>query len=93
VAGVREAKYIGRGIIDGRECEHLAFRNHDTDWQLWVEVGEKPIPRKLVITSKALNNAPQYTLRVKGWKTGVQPTPDAFAFVPPTGAKQLARTL
>jgi hypothetical protein len=46
-----------------------------------------------VITSKALNNAPQYTLRVKGWKTGVQPTPDAFAFVPPTGAKQLARTL
>jgi hypothetical protein len=47
VAGVREAKYIGRGIIDRRECEHLAFRNHDTDWQLWVEVGEKPIPRKL----------------------------------------------
>ena len=90
VAGVLEAKHIGRGVIDGRECEHLAFRNHDTDWQLWVEVGETPIPRKLVITSKALNNAPQYTLRVKGWKTGVQPPPDAFAFVPPTGAKQLS---
>jgi hypothetical protein len=60
VAGVKEAKHIGRGVIDGRECEHLAFRNYDTDWQLWVEVGETPIPRKLVITSKALNNAPQY---------------------------------
>ncbi len=89
VAGVKEAKYIGRGVIDGRECEHLAFRNFDTDWQLWVEVGEKPIPRKLVITSKTLNNAPQYTLRVKSWKTGVQPGPDAFAFVPPAGAKKL----
>lgn len=33
---VLEAKHIGRGIIDGVECEHLAFRNFDTDWQLWV---------------------------------------------------------
>ena len=90
VAGVKEAKHIGRGIIDGVECEHLAFRNFDTDWQLWVEVGDKPIPRKLVITSKTLNNAPQYTLRVKSWKTDVQPAQDAFAFVPPAGAKKLS---
>jgi len=90
VAGVKEAKHIGRGVINGRECEHLAFRNFDTDWQLWVEVGEKPIPRKMVITSKTLNNAPQYTVRVKSWKTDVQPAPDAFAFVPPTGAKELS---
>jgi len=90
VAGVKEAKHIGRGVIDGRECEHLAFRNFDTDWQLWVEVGKRPIPRKLVITTKTVNGAPQYTLRVKGWKTGVEPAPDAFAFVPPAGAKKLS---
>jgi len=90
VAGVKEAKHIGRGVVDGRECEHLAFRNFDTDWQLWVEVGAKPIPRKMVITTKTLNNAPQYTLRVKSWKTGVQPAPDAFAFAPPAGAQKLS---
>jgi hypothetical protein len=50
---VIDAKHIGRGVIDGVECEHLAFRNQDTDWQLWVEVGTHPIPRKYVITSKA----------------------------------------
>ena len=44
VAGVMEAKHIGRGVIDGRECEHLAFRNFDTDWQLWVEVGDRADP-------------------------------------------------
>jgi hypothetical protein len=90
VAGVKEAKHIGRGVIDGVECEHLAFRNFDTDWQLWVEVGKRPIPRKMVITSKTLNNAPQYTLRVKGWKTGVEPARDAFAFTPPAKAKKLS---
>jgi hypothetical protein len=90
VAGVKEAKHIGRGVIDGRECEHLAFRNFDTDWQLWVEVGKSPIPRKLVITSKTLNNAPQYTLRVKGWKTDIQTAREAFAFTPPPGAEKLS---
>lgn len=54
VAGALEAKRIGPGVIDGVECEHLAFRNFDTDWQLWVETGERPIPRQLVITSKTL---------------------------------------
>ena len=32
IADTMEAKFIGRGVIDGRECEHLAFRNFDTDW-------------------------------------------------------------
>ena len=89
VAGVMEAKHIGRGVIDGRECEHLAFRNFDTDWQLWVDVGDKPVPRKMVITSKTLNSAPQYTLRVTSWKTGIVPAPNAFAFTPPASAQKL----
>lgn len=90
VAGVLEAKHIGRGVIDGVECEHLAFRNFDTDWQLWVEAGEQPVPRKLVITSKTLNSAPQYTLRIKEWKTGLATAPEAFSFTPPEGAERLA---
>ena len=89
VADVTEAKHIGRGVIDGVECEHLAFRNAETDWQLWVAVGERPIPRKMVITSKTINNAPQYTLRIKSWKSGVMPAADAFAFVHPAGAKMI----
>ncbi len=89
IADVMEAKYIGRAIINNRECEHLAFRNFDTDWQLWVEAGEKPIPRKMVITSKTINNAPQYTLYIKSWKTDIKPAGDTFTFTPPAGAKEL----
>jgi hypothetical protein len=89
VAGVLESKHIGRGVIDGVECEHLAFRNADTDWQLWVEVGERPIPRKLVITSKTVNSAPQYSLQIKDWKTEAAPAADAFAFKVPDGATRL----
>lgn len=86
---VSDAKHIGRGVIDGIECEHLAFRNEDTDWQIWIEIGPNPIPRKYVITSKAVNGAPQYTLRIKDWKTDVQIASEAFAFRAPTGAKKV----
>ncbi len=86
---VLEAKHIGRGVIDGVECDHLAFRNEDVDWQLWVEVGGSPIPRKYVITSKAVTGAPQYTLRIKDWKTDVQVAADAFAFKPPANSQKV----
>jgi hypothetical protein len=89
VAGVMEAKHIGRGVVEGVECEHLAFRNADTDWQIWVEVGAKPMPRKMVITSKTIAAAPQYTIRIKTWKTDVTPAADGFTFVPPAGAQKL----
>ena len=89
IADVMEAKHIGRGVIGGVECEHLAFRNFDTDWQLWVEVGERPVPRKVVITSKTINGAPQYTFRIRTWNTDVKPDEKAFTFVPPADATQL----
>jgi hypothetical protein len=89
---VLDVKYIGRGVIDGVECDHLAFRNQDTDWQLWIEVGSKPIPRKYVITSKDVAAAPQYTLRIKDFRADVEHAGDAFAFKAPASAKKVEIT-
>jgi hypothetical protein len=89
IADVIDAKHIGQGVVDGVECEHLAFRNTDTDWQIWVEVGARPIPRKYVITNKAVNGSPQYTLRIRDWRTDVETNADTFAFKPPQGAAKV----
>lgn len=86
------AQYIGREVIDGVECEHLAFRNVDTDWQLWVEMGSRPIPRKYVITNKSVTGGPQYTLRIKEWKTDPKIEANTFAFTAPAGSKKLEIT-
>lgn len=89
MADVITSKHIGQGVIDGVECEHLAFRNQDTDWQIWVRTGDQPIPCKLVITSKATAAAPQYTLVIKDLKTDVDLAADTFAFQPPADAKRV----
>jgi hypothetical protein len=90
IEGVLEAKDIGQGVIDGVECQHLAFRNEDVDWQLWVQLGANPIPRQYIITSKTLASAPQYRIRISDWKTDVAPANDAFAFKAPDGAKAVS---
>jgi hypothetical protein len=83
---VEESEHVGLGVVDGIECEHLAFRGHDTDWQVWIQTGAQPIPRKYVITSKTIAGAPQYTLRIKDWKTDPIADADAFVFKAPEGA-------
>jgi len=87
---VIDAKQIGLGVIDGVECAHLAFRTPEVDWQIWIEAGTRPIPRKYIITSKSVAAAPQYTLRIKEWKTDAQVNADSFAFRPSQGTKQVA---
>jgi hypothetical protein len=87
--GIISSKHVGEGVVEGVECEHLAFRNQDTDWQLWVETGDKPMPRKYVITSKAIGGAPQYTLVIRDWKTGVPADAATFAFKAPAGAQKI----
>jgi hypothetical protein len=84
-----DGKHIGLGVIDGVECEHLAFRTPDVDWQIWIEAGARPIPRKYVITNKTVTGMPQYTLRIKELSSDAQVAADSFSFKPPAGVKQI----
>ena len=90
MSDVIEGVHVGQGVIDGVECEHLAFRGHDTDWQIWIQSGAQPIPRKYVITSKTMTGAPQYTLRIKDWKTDAIADASVFTFKPPEGATKVS---
>ena len=83
------AKDLGSGVIDGVECDHLAFRTKDVDWQIWIAQGEHPYPCRYVITSTQMSRAPAYTIDLRDWKTGDAMTPASFAFTAPAGARKL----
>lgn len=42
--GVTDVKDLGSGVIGGVECDHLAFRAKDVDWQIWIAQGDTPVP-------------------------------------------------
>jgi hypothetical protein len=84
------ARHVGSAVIGGRLCEHLAFRNAEDDWQIWIEAGERPAPCRLTVTSKTMAAAPQYTITFTHVATDAAPPADAFAFAPDPGAERLA---
>ncbi|MEY3298680.1 MAG: hypothetical protein RLZZ597_1940 [Cyanobacteriota bacterium] len=87
--GVTSSQYLGTGYIDGVEVHHLAFREDDVDWQIWVQTGDRPLPMKYVITTKWVTGAPQYETRLRDWNTSPPVSQDAFTFTAPTGARLL----
>ena len=86
---VNDAKDLGSGVIHGVECDHLAFRTKEVDWQIWIAQGARPYPCRYVITSKKVAGWPQYTLDTWGWKTGAEASPDSFKLEIPASAKKL----
>ena len=86
---VTDVKDLGSGVIGGTECDHFAFRAKETDWQIWITQGENPRPCRYVITSKDVDQAPQFTMVVHDWKAGAALGSSDFAFRPPAGAKKL----
>jgi hypothetical protein len=87
--GVVEGIVIGKAVIEGVDCDHLAFRGEDVDWQIWIQEGAQPLPRRIVITTLDLPNAPQFAVTVTRWN--LEPTFDAqtFTFTPQAGVKQI----
>jgi hypothetical protein len=86
---VTDVKDLGSGVIGGTECDHLAFRAKEVDWQIWIAQGEHPYPCRYVITSNGVDQGPQYSIQISDWKTGSDVAADDFAFKAPDGAKQI----
>ena len=86
---VTNVKDLGSGVIHGVECDHLAFRTREVDWQMWIAQGDRPYPCRYVITSKKVQGWPQHTIDIWAWKTGSDVAPDGFKLEIPADAKKL----
>jgi hypothetical protein len=86
---VTEVKDLGSGVIRGVECDHLAFRTREVDWQIWIAQGATPYPCRYSITSRKVTGVPEYRLDVWNWKTGAQVAAGPFKLSIPSGAQKL----
>jgi hypothetical protein len=80
---------VGKSVIGGVRTDHLAFSGKEVDWQVWVEEGAKPLPRKYVITSKLVTGGPEYIVIIGKWDLAPKIEAGSFAFAPPKDAKKI----
>lgn len=88
-SAILRATMVGRGLIRGAPCVHYAFHQSDIDWEVWIEEGPQPLPRKLVITTITEKTQPQHS-SVMTWNLTPRPDEMVFTFTPPPNAHRIA---
>jgi hypothetical protein len=89
MADVTDVKDLGSGVINGVECDYLAFRKKKIDFQIRIAQGARPYPCRYAITSKDIPLSPQYSIQISDWKTGAEVAADDFGFKNATKAKKV----
>ncbi len=85
---IKGAIDVGPSSVNGITCEHYAFHEKDIDWQIWIELGEFPLPLKLAIRTLTDDAKPQYTETLT-WNLAPSYSDDSFTFVPPPGVARV----
>ena len=81
--------YLGLHDAGGVRCHHLAFVDKTIDWQIWIEDGTQPVPRKLVVTYKLLPGSPQFEALLSDWNLEEHFADAVFTPVIPDGAMKI----
>jgi hypothetical protein len=85
---VRSGRLVGESTIDGVVCDHLAFRQSNVDWQLWVQQDEPALPRKVLITTRYALGDPQWQSLLT-WNLNPTIDDSTFAFNAPQGSSEI----
>lgn len=86
--GVTVAHYVGVHDVEGILCHHVVLHRDDLDLQVFVEVGDKPLPRKLVFEYPGKLGSPQYTASITEWSFE-PPAADLFTAKVPEEAAEV----
>ncbi|KQZ04077.1 hypothetical protein ASD21_19940 [Caulobacter sp. Root1455] len=78
---------VGPATVDGKKCEHYAFRQKEADWQVWISSDGPALPCKMVVTTTQDPAQPQYTAVMK-WESSAPPQA-AYTFNPPANAHRI----
>jgi hypothetical protein len=85
---ITSAMDVGPSSVDGVTCEQYAFRQDGLDWQVWIQQGDYPLPRKLILTTLSDDARPQHS-EVLSWNLAPSFNDAAFTFDPPKDAQKI----
>jgi hypothetical protein len=81
--------YVGLHKVRGVPCHHLAFDGADVHIQVWIDAGDKPLPRKVVFTRKKMEGSPEWVAFLTDWNTSAQLGDSLFNFMAPKGVHKI----
>ncbi|WP_293399871.1 DUF2092 domain-containing protein [Phenylobacterium sp.] len=86
---VISASKVGQETIGGAATDHYRYRSTDLEWDIWIQRGAQPLPRKITITTLDDPAKPTYS-SVLTWNVAPNFPAGTFAFNPAKDAKPIA---
>ncbi len=80
-----EVRYLDTSLIRNEIFHHIGISSRDVDVQIWIASEGRPLPGKLVISSKWEGGSPRFVAFFK-WDTDPDFPRDLFKFDPPGDA-------
>jgi len=87
-SAITKATDVGAGQVGGVSCQHYAYRQEGLDWQVWIQKGDYPLPRKIVLTTTTDEARPQHS-SILTWNLAPAYNEGAFTFEPPPGTHKI----
>lgn len=84
----KSATVFGPATIDGVKTTHYVFREPEVDWEVWIQDGAQPLPKKLSIVDRTDPAHPTFTTRLS-WTVNPTFTDSDFTFTPAADAKKI----
>jgi hypothetical protein len=88
---MRSAEYIGPETVDGDNCQLVTFSLDWADVQIWIQDGDKALPRRAVIAYKKIPSTPKYVMSFNDWDLSTPPD-SAFELELPSDATRIEMT-
>ena len=81
--------YVELTDVLGEPAHHIAGRTKAMDFQVWIAVGERPLPLRIVLTYPDVGRS-QYWAQFSDWNLRPKVSDKTFAFEAPRDARQIA---
>ena len=83
-----DVRYLGTSLIRDEIFHHIGIRSQDVDVQIWIAAEGRPLPGKLVISSKWEGGSPRFVGFFQ-WDAAPTFSRDLFKFEPPDDAVEI----
>lgn len=84
--GLTDADEVGIVNVNGQQLLHLAYREPDADWQLWVTGPNPVLPHRLAIIYKNIPGQPRVNVEFSNWQINPKIPKQTFLFTKPKGS-------
>jgi hypothetical protein len=81
--------YVEENFLFDVPTDHLAVRSADVDLQVWIAQGAQPLPRRVILTYKNAQGAPQFRADLFDWDLSPKVAADSFTFTPAADAEEV----